>query len=160
MAVDYFLKIDGIKGEAQDAKHKDEIDVLSWSWGMNQSSTTHMGGGGGSGKVNVADLTIAKYVDKATPNLMLFCMNGKHIPKMLLTARKAGENPVEYMKITMEEGLIAAVSDAGTASDDRSMESVTLNFAKVKVEYTPQKPDGTADATVTIGWDIAQNVKM
>ena len=73
MALDMFIKIGDVKGEAQDSKHKDEIDVLSWSWGMIQSGTTHMGGGGGAGKVNVQDLSITKYVDKSSPILMMAC---------------------------------------------------------------------------------------
>jgi len=159
MAVDMFLKIKGIEGEAQDDKHKNEIDVLAWSWGMSQSGTTHMGGGGGAGKVNVQDLSCTKYIDKSTPNLMLYCCNGKHIPEMLLTVRKAGENALEYIKITMKDGLISSVSSGGSGDEDRLTENVTLNFAHVKVEYTPQKADGTADAGVEMTWDIAKNVK-
>jgi type VI secretion system secreted protein Hcp len=44
MAVDFFLKLDGIPGESKDKAHKGEIDVLAWSWGMSQSGTMHMGG--------------------------------------------------------------------------------------------------------------------
>ena len=76
MAVDMFIKIDGIKGESKDKKHKDEIDVLAWSWGMSQSGTFHTGGGGGAGKVNVQDLSFTKWVDKASAALMLCCCNG------------------------------------------------------------------------------------
>ena len=96
MAVDMFIKIGDVKGEAQDSKHKGEIDVLSWSWGMTQSGTAHMGAGGGSGKVNVQDLTFTKYVDSSSAKLMMACCNGKHYADALLTVRKAGEKPVEY----------------------------------------------------------------
>ena len=73
--------MDGIKGESVDSKHKDEIDVLAWSWGMSNSGSAHMGGGAGSGKVNVQDLSLTKYIDVSSPDLMLSCCNGKHIPK-------------------------------------------------------------------------------
>jgi len=159
MAVDMFLKIDGIKGESQDSKHKDEIDVLSWSWGMSQSGTSHMGGGGGAGKVNVQDLSITKYIDKATPNLMMYCCNGKHIKEMKLTVRKAGENALEYLKITMTVGLISSVSSGGSMGEDQLTENISLNFAKVKIEYTAQKPDGTADTTIPKVWNIERNVE-
>ncbi|TFH66865.1 MAG: type VI secretion system tube protein Hcp [Gemmatimonadales bacterium] len=159
MAVDMFLKIEGIKGESQDDAHKDEIDVLAWSWGMSQSGTTHMGGGGGAGKVNVQDISVTKYVDKASPNLMVYCCNGKHIPTMNLTVRKAGENALEYLKMTMKDGLISAVSTGGSGGEDRLTENVSLNFAHVKVEYTPQKADGSGDAAVEMAWDITKNVK-
>jgi type VI protein secretion system component Hcp len=104
MAVDMFIKIGDIKGESMDSKHKGEIDVLSWSWGMSQSGNAHVGGGAGAGKVNVQDLTLTKYVDSCTPLLMLKVCNGKHYPEALLTVRKAGENPVEYLKIKITIG--------------------------------------------------------
>ena len=158
MAVDMFLKIEGIKGEAQDHKHKDEVDVLSWSWGMTQSGTMHMGGGGGSGKVNVQDLSVTKYVDSASHALMLNCCNGKHIPEATLCVRKAGgKGPVEYIKITMKEIIVTSVASAGSGGEDRLTESITLNFSHYKYEYTPQKQDGSPDAPKTTTWNIAKN---
>ncbi len=160
MAVDMFIKIGDIKGESLDGKHKDEIDVLSWSWGMSQSGTTHMGGGGGSGKVSVQDMSFTHYVDSASTKLLLACCNGKHYPEALLTVRKAGEKPVEYVKVTMNEVICTSVSTGGSGGEDRLTENVTLNFAKVKVEYTPQDATGAAGATMDMGWNIAENVKV
>jgi len=155
-----FLKMDDIKGESVDAKHKGEIDVLAWSWGLSQSGTTHVGGGGGAGKVSVQDLSFTKYVDKSSPTLMLACCNGKHFKEAVLVVRKAGEKPLEYLKITMKEVLVSSISTGGSGGDDRLVESITLNFAEVKVEYVPQKPDGTGDAAVEAGWNIAENIKL
>lgn len=160
MAVDMFIKIGDLKGESVDDKHKDEIDVLAWSWGMSQSGTTHLGTGAGAGKVNVQDISFTKYVDKSSPNLMQYCCNGKHFSEALLTVRKAGETPLEYLKIKLTDLMITAVSTGGSGGEDRLTENVTLNFAQFKVEYTPQKKDGTGDAAVTIGWDVAKNVKV
>src|SRR5215467_7426071 len=99
MAVDMFIKIGDLKGESKDSKHKDEIDVLAWSWGMSNSGSAHVGGGAGSGKVNVQDLSFTKYTDAASADLYLACCNGKHFDEALLTVRKAGgEEPVEYIK--------------------------------------------------------------
>jgi type VI secretion system secreted protein Hcp len=159
MAVDMFLKLDDVKGESRDSKHKDEMDVLAWSWGMSQSGTTHMGGGGGAGKVNVQDLSLTKYVDKASPNLVMATCNGKHYKEALLTVRKAGETALEYLKITMKEVMVTAVSTGGSGGEDRLTENVTLNFASFKVEYTPQTAKGTGEAAVEAAWDIAENVK-
>jgi type VI secretion system secreted protein Hcp len=154
MAVDMFIKIGDIKGEAQDAAHKDEIDVLSWSWGMSQSGTMHTGGGGGSGKASVHDLSFTKYVDTSTPPLMRSCATGEHIKTALLTVRKAGGNPVEYIKITLEEIIVTSVAAGGSGGEDRLTENVTLNFAKVKYEYTSQKPDGSPDKQFPFSFDI------
>jgi type VI secretion system secreted protein Hcp len=154
MAVDMFIKIDGVKGESGDDKHKDEIDVLSWSWGMSQSGSAHMGGGAGAGKVNVNDLSFTKYIDTSSPDLYLSCCNGK------LTIRKAGENPLEYLIVTMEDVMVSSVSNGGSGGEDRLTENVTLNFARVKVDYAAQDAKGGAGAKPKMGWDIAANKKI
>ncbi|CAO4176355.1 Hcp family type VI secretion system effector [Methylorubrum aminovorans] len=158
MAVDIFLKLEGITGEAQDDKHKDEIDVLAWSWGAAQSGTTHMGSGSGSGKVAIQDISLTKYIDRSSPTLFQFCCNGKHIAKGTLVVRKAGEKPVEYIKIDIENIIVSHVSLGGSGGEDRLTENVTLNFSKVKYVYTLQQKDGTAGKPVDISWDIAKNV--
>ncbi|MCW1935286.1 MULTISPECIES: Hcp family type VI secretion system effector [Pseudomonas] len=162
MAVDIFIKIGDIKGESQDKTHKDEIEVLNWSWGMSQSGNMHTGTGGGAGKVSIQDLSLTKYVDKASPNLMMHCSSGKHVPKVTLTVRKAGgDSQVEYLIINLEEVLISSLSTGGSGSDDRLIENVTLNFAKVTVDYQPQKADGTKDGgPIKYGWNIRSNVKI
>ena len=161
MAVDMFLKIDGgkIKGESVDDEHPDEIDVLSWSWGMSQSGTTHSGAGGGAGKVNVQDLTFTHYVDKASPNLMKMCCNGEHFNEAVLVVRKAGKSPLTYMKITLKSGIVSSVSTGGSGGEDRLTESVSLNFSEFESTYVPQMPDGSGDAEITVGWNIAKNVE-
>ena len=157
MAVDMFLKLDDLKGESIDSKHKDAIDILSWSWGMTQSGTTHSGGGGGAGKVNAGDISITKHVDRATPALMLSCCNGKHFKQGVLTVRKAGEKPLEYLKLTLKEIIISGYTTGGSGGEDRITENVSLNFAEYKLEYSPQKPDGSGDAAVEAIFHIAQN---
>lgn len=160
MAMDQFIKFTAdIKGEAKDHKHKNEIDVLAWSWGMSNSGSAQVGGGAGAGKVNVQDLSITKYIDSASPALMLACANGKHYDSALLTVRKAGENPVEYLKIKLTEVLITSISTGGSGGEDRLTENVSLNFAKVNVDYTPQDDKGKAGTAIPFGWDIAANVK-
>ena len=160
MAVDMFIKIKGIEGESRDDKHKKEIDVLAWSWGLSQSGSAHMGGGAGAGKVNVQDLSFTKYTDSATHALVLACCNGEHIEEAVFVVRKAGKEPLDYIKITLNEVIVSSVSTGGSGGEDRLTENVTLNFAKFKLEYTPQKADGTGDAAKTAGWDIAENKKV
>jgi type VI secretion system secreted protein Hcp len=160
MAQDMFIKIGTLKGEAKDAKHKNEIDVLAWSWGMSNSGSAHVGGGAGAGKCNVQDLSFTKYVDKSSPNLQLAACNGKHHLEAKLTVRKAGEKPLEYLVITMEEVMITSVSDGGSGGEDRLTENVTLNFARVKVEYKEQTATGGVGAQPKMGWDIAKNVMI
>lgn len=159
MAVDMFIQIGSLKGESRDKVHAGKIDVLAWSWGMSNSGSAHVGGGAGSGKVNVQDLSITKYIDKSTPSLMLAACNGKHFDKATLIVRKAGEKPVEYVIVEMTDVLITSLSTGGSGGEDRLTENVTLNFAKVHVDYTPQDQTGKAGDKIPMDWDIAANSK-
>lgn len=161
MAVDIFLGLDKIKGESVDSTHAGKIDILQWSWGMTQSGTTHLGPGGGSGKVNVGDLSITKYVDMATHDLLKTCASGLHIASGELIVRKAGSTPLEYMKIEMTDIMVTSYSTGGSDDGmDRVMETLSLNFAKYKMTYTSQKADGTAGPQGDAGFDIALNVPV
>ena len=161
MSMDQFLKFTPkVDGEAKDKSHKGEIDVLAWSWGLSNSGSAHVGGGAGAGKCNVQDISITKYVDKSSPTLMLYCANGKHMDDATLVVRKAGENPVEYLKIKLTEVLVTSISTGGSGGEDRLTENVTLNFAKVNVDYTPQDDKGKAGTPIPFGWDIAANCKI
>jgi len=156
MALNMFIKIDGIKGESQDDKHKDEIDVLSWNWGLEQSGATHPGGGGGAGRVSVRDLSITKRADRATPQLMLACASGQHVKEALLTVRKGTPKPIEFFRIKVNDVLVGSVS-ASESIDGSITENVALNFSKVQVDYVQQKPDGTVGETGQFKWDFSTN---
>ena len=158
MSEDMFLILDGIDGESEDNTHKDACDVLAWAWGMTQSGTTHLGRGGGGGKVAVSDITITKYVDKATPNIIKHCCNGAHIPKAKLIVRKAGgDTPVEYFTVEFETVLVSSYNTGGSKDNlDRVQETLTLNFRQFKATYTEQNADGTAGASSPAGWNIAE----
>jgi len=158
MATDMFLKLEGMDGEAQDSEHKNEIDVLAWSWGLSQSGTTHMGPGAGAGKVNIQDISLTKYIDSASHSLVQCCCQGKHFGEAILTVRKAGgDKPLEYVVIKMTDVIVTSVSTGGSGGEDRLTENVSLNFAKVNFAYTPQKEDGTGGAVKEFGYDIPAN---
>jgi type VI secretion system secreted protein Hcp len=157
MAVDMFMKIEGIKGESADDKHKEEIDVLAWSWGASQSGTMHVGGGGGAGKANFQDISFTKWVDKSSHALLKAVSTGQHIKEALLTVRKAGEKPLEYIKLTVKDCLISSISTGGSGGEDRLTENITINFGNFAYEYTPQKEDGSGDAVMPFGFDIRAN---
>jgi type VI secretion system secreted protein Hcp len=159
MAVDMFLKIEGIKGESKDSKHKGEIDVLAWSWGLSNSGTFHTGGGGGAGKANVQDLSFTKYIDSGSADLQLACANGKHFPKATLVVRKAGETPLEYVIIELTELLVSSVSTGGSGGEDRLTENVTLNFEEVHFTYWTQDDKGGKGTSSEYKYNIAENVK-
>lgn len=160
MAVDMFLKLDQLEGEAQDAVHRGSIDVLAWSWGLSNSGTFHFGGGAGAGKVSVQDLSITKYVDRSSPILMGRCSDGNHFAEGRLIVRKTGATPVEYIVLGLTNVLVTSVSTGGSGGEDRLTENVSLNFEKYRYTYTPQLADGSAGGPVEWAWDIAANTAL
>lgn len=159
-AVDYFLKLDGISGESQDAKHKGEIEVESFSWGLTQTGTLAAGGGGGAGKVQFQDFHFVSRTSKASPSLMLGCATGQHIKIGTLIARKAGGDQVEFIKITLSDILVSSYQSGGSSGDTVPADQFSLNFAKVEFAYSPQKADGSLDLAVKAGWDLKANKKV
>ena len=157
MAVSIFARIGTIKGESRDAKHKDEIEVLSWSWGVSQTGTMGPGGGGGQGKASFHDLTFTHQMDKSSPLLMKACATGQHIKDATITVRKAGKGQQEYLVITMADVRVTSVSTSVSAEGGATMEVVSVAFAKVDLVYKPQKPDGSLDVGVHFKYDLKAN---
>ena len=157
MAMDMFIKIGALKGESKDSVHKDEIDVLAWSWGMSNSGNTHIGGGSGAGKVNVQDISFTKWIDLTTGPLMQACAQGTHFDKATLTIRKAGDKPLEYVIIEVEDLIITSISTGGSGGEDRLTENVTLNFAKATLKYTEQLETGDAGGNSGFGYNMKKN---
>ena len=157
-ASDYFLKIDGIKGESADAGHRDEIEINSWSWG---ASNPVLASGGGTGKVSMQDFHFVCTHDKSSPLLMVACAQGTHIPKAVFTVRKTTPTgaPVEYLTITLEDILVTSFSSSapppnGTAPAPPA-QSISLNFTKIVFSQT------AADGTITrAGWDLKTSTKI
>ena len=155
-AVDYFLKIDGVDGESTDAAHPNQIEVLSFSWGESNGSNVAHGGGGGAGRVAMQDFHFTMAVNKASPKLMLACASGKHFPKAVLSARKAGGTQQDFLKYSLTEVLVSSYQAAGDGSVVPT-EQVSLNFLKIEFAYTPQRTDGVQLQTETTAFDLAAN---
>ena len=157
MAVDYFLKIEGIPGESHDHMHKDEIDLLSFSWGATQTGTHAGGGGGGAGKVSFQDFHFVMKANKASPKLLLACSTGDHIKKATLTCRKAGKEQQEFLKIDFYDLLVSSFQTGGSSSGDEiPLDQISLNYAKMEYTYRMQQADGTLAGPVKAGYDLKQ----
>lgn len=155
--VDYFLKIDTIDGESQDKTHKAEIQLMSFSWGETNAGTFSAGGGGGAGKVQMQDFHFVMSVNKASPKLFLACANGQHIPKAILTARKAGKDQQDYLKCTFSDLLISSFQTSGQSDAGHlPLDQISFNFAKVEIEYKEQKVDGTLGGAIKAHYDLKQ----
>ena len=158
MAIDAFLGIDDVKGEAQDVQFKDRIDVLAWSWGVSNSGTSHFGGGGGSGKMSAQDLSITKWVDMSSHHLITKVADGTHFAKAVLVLRKSGgEKPVEFWQLSMEHVMVTSYSTGGSPGEDRITENISLNFRGFNIQYKLQDKDGTVKGDDNFKWNIATN---
>jgi type VI secretion system secreted protein Hcp len=189
MAYDAFLKLTDVKGESADSKHKGEIDILSFSFGANQTGSSAHGGGGGTGKVSLQDFHFVHSVDQSSPVLFQKCATGEHLKEALITVRKAGGEQLEYLKIKLTDVLVSSVQQAGhatagivsprdlatgqasgktfvreaanSAGDNFPTESISLNFSKITIDYQPQGADGKPQGgAIHGGWDAKQNVKV
>jgi type VI secretion system secreted protein Hcp len=152
MAIDTWIKFDGIDGEATHKDHKGEIELLSWSWGLTNERPATGGGGAGTGKAKAQDLLIVHRYDKASPVLARKAITGVHLPAAVLSARKAGQGQKDFLKITMKEVFITSVSMADNG--DGPVEQVALSFNQIGFAYTPQTASGSAGGTVKVDWNI------
>jgi type VI secretion system secreted protein Hcp len=160
-AVDYFIKFDGIKGESADDKHKEEIDVESWSWGESHTGIASAPRGAAAGKVSMQDFHFVMRQNKASPSLMKACATGEHIKMATLTARKAGGEQQEYLIIKFRDVLVSSFQTGGSeAADVLPVDQVSFNFAKIEVEYKPQKPDGSLAASQFFKYDLKANKSL
>jgi type VI secretion system secreted protein Hcp len=157
MAADVFLKLGDIKGESQDKTHKDEIEILSWSWGASNPTNIAYGSGGGTGKVSFSDISFMHELDKSSTALYQACSKGTHIPEATLVARKAGGSQLEYLVVKLKTVFVSSVQ-LSQGGSDKPTESVSLSFGEMTMEYSPQKADGTLDAALTFNYSVIQNV--
>jgi len=156
MGSDIFAKLGDIKGESIDDKHKDEIEVLSFSWGVSNTAVINPGAGGAPGKATFQDLSIVHRVDKSSPHLLRACATGTHFKDAVITHRKAGKGQQEYLIFKLNDVIVTGVTHGGSGGESYS-ESVTLAFAKVDIEYKPQKADGSLDAGIHFKYDLKFN---
>ncbi|GBL44751.1 uncharacterized protein ImpD [Sulfuriferula multivorans] len=157
MKIELFLKLDGIDGESTDDRHRNEIELLSCNWSESQQ-LIHSGGGGGAGKVQVQDLYCSLHSCTASPRLLLAVATGKRIKRAILTVRRAGKTPLDFLQWTLGD---VAVSAYQTAAEQGSglppTDQVSLHFNNITLEYRPQQADGSLGAAITAGWDVTKN---
>lgn len=152
MAISNFLKLDGIDGESTDRSHRNEIELLSWSWGVTNETPAGGGGGSGVGRATPQALLFVHRYDKASPLLARLAANGRHIRTAVLSARRSGTGQRDFLLITLKELNVSAVQMADNG--DGPVEQVALRFAEIGFSYTPQTPRGTAGTPVTMNWNV------
>lgn len=159
MAFDAFLQLTGADGESKDSALSGQIQLQSFSFGASNTGSASHGTGMGTGKSQMQDFSFIPTMDKATPKLFLFCANGKHIDKGVLSVQKSGGDKMVFYKTTFSDILVSSFTCSGGGGDDLPHVSVTFNFTKIEMEYTPQNQDGSKGGAVLAGWDVKANTK-
>jgi type VI secretion system secreted protein Hcp len=157
MAVDMFLKITDVKGESKDKTHPGEIEIESFSWGATQLGTSSHGTGAGAGKVSMGDFCFIMRNNSASPNLFLFCANGKHLKEAKLTCRKAGGKQEDFLVVTMSDCLISSYQTGGSQSGEVPMDQISLNYSKIGMDYLAQDEKGITTSAGKKSWDMKTN---
>jgi type VI secretion system secreted protein Hcp len=161
VAFDYFLKIDGIEGGSIDAEHRGEIEVESFSFAVTNAGRLGSSGGSLAGKATLEDLSVVTRVSSASPQLFLACASGQHLTSALLTARTScGEMQHDLMRFTLEDILVSGYQAGGGASADVPIDQISLNYAKIKVEFQAHNADGSPGAVSAAGWDMQKNARF
>jgi type VI secretion system secreted protein Hcp len=151
--VDYFLKIDGIQGESQDAKHKGEIELVSFAWGVDAARGAGSGSGGGAGRARFEPFHFTMLTNKASPQLFLATVSGKHLKEATLSVRRAGKQALEYLKIKFTEVFVTSFHEE--AGPEAPTELIAFDFGRIEIDYGAQR-GGIEHA----GWDVKKNVKI
>jgi type VI secretion system secreted protein Hcp len=144
--VDYFLKLDGIDGESSDDKHRGEIAVDAWSWGVSRPAPR-----------SIQDIHFTMRTSKASPKLMIACASGQHIKSGLLTCRRADKDRMEFLAVALIGVLVSSFELGTAAPDTEPLDRIALNFTKIQITYTEQKPDGSPGPSTAAGWDVVQS---
>jgi len=160
MALDMHLKLEGgdvkFAGESKHVKHKDQIQLLAWSWGLSQSGSFGNGSGGGAGKANVQDISFTKYVDKSTTSFIKALVTGAHMDTVTLAVSKAGGKQEDYLTIKLTSAMITSYSTGGSGGEDMLTENISISFAKFDIEYFAQNDKGAVASAGTVGYSVEE----
>ena len=160
MAVDMFLKVDGIPGESTDDAHAEWIELISFSHGVDQpTSGSSRTKGRTGGRADFGAFKVEKSIDTSSPDLNIFCASGQHIPTVELEMCLATGDKHTFMRYVLKDVIVSSYSIHG-GSEDRATEEVEFNYGEIEWEYTPIEHDGSAGAAIGRGWSLEKNVQL
>lgn len=160
MAADIFLKLSKTEGESTDDKHKNEIQIMSFSWGASNPVSSTFGTGMSVGKATLSDVSFTKTMDKSSSVMFKHMCTGTHLDEALFTFRKSGDadtGNLEYLKIKLTDVMVSGVTFADHGGSDLGMESWSMTYVAVSFEYKPVDNKGKLGTAVTAGWDQKAN---
>ncbi len=145
-AVQTFLYLEGIPGEARSARHGDWIEVQSISFGAAQTAT----------RTSFLPVSIVKLLDKATPRLNEAVASGKHIESAVIDILRTEPTGIRLIQVKLGDVLVASAQQSGAAGQS-PFESVTLSFGSAKWIYTEVSSDGRALRDIACSWNVVAN---
>jgi type VI secretion system secreted protein Hcp len=160
LAVSAFLKVDGVPGESTDDKHKDYIEVISWSFGETNSGTLAAGGGAGAGRVTMQNFKVTMRTNKASPKLFGACAKGEHLKEVQLEVCKSGGDKSKFLNIKLSDAIVSSFVNLGSSgtTDVLPMEEIMFNFGKIEITYTQMDPlTGKPKGDIKFQWDVTAN---
>jgi type VI secretion system secreted protein Hcp len=165
MAFDAYLKLDGVEGQAEDAKHEKWIQLTSYSHSIHNETTGSQSAGGShmGGRCQHNDIVIGKHVDGTSPMLMLACCQGKSHPKAVIELVRSGGSGVDaipYQKIELTDVVIKSVCPSGAEESRFPVEAVSFSYATIKWTVTKTGKDGKPAGEIVSGWDVKKNTKL
>lgn len=156
MATQFYVEVDGVKGDSQDAGHKGWMDVMNWNVGASHPGGFKHGGGGSTGKTAFTDLSFSTHLDPACTDMFLFCSNGKTISKVKLECiKETGDSKLKYLTVELENCIVSSYQTS--TAGERPSANYCFNFAKMTMVYTPQGKDGAGKGAITHYWDVNAN---
>ncbi|MFX0015398.1 MAG: Hcp family type VI secretion system effector [Promethearchaeota archaeon] len=145
-----YLHVDDINGEAIEENHEDWIDVLAYSHNVRIPDLTDP-----TRSVGVRQhtpLRVTKMVDRASPKLYQFCVDGNSIASVKLEFCMTNEGHSVFYKIELQNARIVSVQDYGMSSEDIPTETVSFVYERIKWVYTQYDSQGKALGNVETNW--------
>lgn len=158
-----FIYREGVRGETSDPNHKDWVDVLEVTFGVNRSitSSTSTRGDRESSNATITDLKLLKFMDKSSPKWFLesCCGTGKEVI-IEMTKTGTGQGADTFIQYILENAIVSNYQvEATTNNGYRPIEDITISFTGMSVKYTPYDEDGNLESPIVVGFDTATNQK-
>jgi type VI secretion system secreted protein Hcp len=152
-----FLRVDGVQGDSADARHRGEIELVSWSLAMaTPVAASATGSGVTGGRPDFQPLRVVHRLDRAVPVLFQAAAASRHVPSAVLSCRRPGREAADYLKVTLQDVLISGMR-LGDSADAPPSAEVTLTYGKIAIEYRPPMPDGSLGQAAVSAWDVRAN---
>ena len=154
-----YMKLEGATGECQKAKHEEEIELESFGWGIENTSTMTSSKGTAEGVCTPAEVEVEKLIDSSTTAILGRCATGKPFDEAIIYVERAGgDETVTALKITLTNAFVSSYEVKDSTSGGLPTETMKMSFEDIKFEYTAQEGTSAAGTTIPFGYNIKTGV--